>query len=557
MNLLSKKNVISFIIASSALFFALATIRIPTKILLCLFPFIFALTFGIMRGKWNLDEEKKMVALPLWGKIYLYSLDLMAIFYLLPRFQTLYPTFTEIEKEYMSFGWGSLAFVVCAIPFIHIPLRRFMEIVTPHVEDFFRRFTQLETIISVGLFVILMGIFVVSITWFHAWAQLSIDHVFNCDPTSYYDLCEVRYLSTFRHPFYFFVFWFFTPIIFALATVFWGLGILWSHSVIYSIVILQIGLWIFAGVMLRRLLLGIVKESCSYAIMLFYLTSFSMIFVFIQERLILTLFTLISFLYVRQFGKKIDSSQYTPIDYITALSAMGTTLTSAIIPLFSFWQNRKSWKDCVTKCGIFLIIGALLWWISSKPQHLAFSLSGCFKWTSITESTQFAREFQELQFLHFMESNVFTPDYQITPYEIANTAPEQVGFAYIFTGIVVSVLCLDSLIFYRKNILVQQMGIWLGLAVGLLGIIGFGTVNNEMSLFVTYFSWAILPLAVLPIYRFLGDKYHQTTAILLVFTVISFASQLQLIWRITTETDFSAQKTSVQEIQEQVMPEIS
>ncbi len=536
----------------------------------------------------------------------MYALDGAAGFYIFQIFSFMYPGLIEKEKAYSSFSYLSLIVALGALPVIHYVWRWLLILTSASIQDFFRRFTKREIVLSVGLSVVFMGILLITSAQTSVWvAPLNLDFfvsgdamnpdniccdvVFGSDCMYYTTLSEVFRVNTFRHPYYSVILFPFFPIYFLLTFLFWLLGFgAWYYSAGMAMATLQIAWWIFTGVMLRRLLLAIVNESCSYAMMIFYLTSFPMIFIFTPERLAFSVFALLMFLYIRRFSGNSDRSSLSKLDYLVAFVAGGATLPSVLFPFFSLWQNRTSVKKCTWECckfGIAWLVVAGIWntVFLPLPKDAHYSrFYECFRWMPLTQSwwepcversnslesttssqnkkavilkttSLSLREYHQVrQFLHFMEANIYTPEYRITAHGVGNAPASEIKNVSLGVGIVVSVLCVVSILLYRKNFFVQDMGIWFLFSVGILGILGFGSVSNELSLFVPYFSWAIFPLTVLPIYRFWGDKYHQTTAILLVFAVISFASQLQLIWRVTTETDFSAPQTSVEEIQEQV-----
>ncbi|MBQ3350905.1 MAG: hypothetical protein IJG38_10940 [Thermoguttaceae bacterium] len=51
---------------------------------------------------------------------------------------------------------------------------------------------------------------------------------------------------------------------------------------------------------------------------------------------------------------------------------------------------------------------------------------------------------------------------------------------------------------YKKELIIKISFLWLLISVILVGIVGFG--NSQCVLYCSYFSWAIIPLALLPFY---------------------------------------------------------
>ncbi len=548
-DLFSKENFRTLIISASAMCFAVATMDVPMIFLFGLLPIVLG-GFAWLVGK---CESSKAVALPTWWKFYLFLLDITAFYYFYNAFPRLYPSLADVGK----FSLIASVIAVGGLPFAHWATRWLIVCALPPVQNFFRRFTKMEAFLASGLFLVLVGILLFcsqkSSVWIaptnpdfyvvdDPWNQENIymNTVFGCDCRTYTSIREGCWLNIFRHPYYYYAFFPFLPILFLTAFLLWlsGFGV-WYYSVAAAWAILQIFWWILGGIMLRRLLLEVLDGACSYAVMMFYLVSFPMIFVFVPERLILTSFTLLAFLYFRKFTENRDLSRFTPWDYVTAFAATGTTLTSVLMPVFSLWQNRKTVKDFGRELTKFSIIGIMVTlFLAPYTFNLSYGLSECFKWTSATKTTQNAKEFQDKQFFQFMESNLFVPDYRITSRGIGSVGTSEIRNRFTYTGMTVCALCFLAWGMYRKIPFVQEMTVWILLAVALLGILGFGAVYNEMTLYVTYFSWAILPMTILPFYKLFGNRYSQMTVTVGVLALFSFIVQLNIIWQVTTQTNF-------------------
>ncbi|MDO4584463.1 MAG: hypothetical protein Q4D62_10210 [Planctomycetia bacterium] len=131
-----------------------------------------------------------------------------------------------------------------------------------------------------------------------------------------------------------------------------------------------------------------------------------------------------------------------------------------------------------------------------------------------------------------MEANLFHPASHWTSRKIATIPPADLPWGYSLTGMLVGVLCGISLWLYRKSWFVQTAGGWFLLAVFLLGALGFGARYNEMTLYVTYFSWAILPLAVLPLYWLFRRKPAVASVVVLGLAVFAFSQNVYFSWEI-------------------------
>lgn len=69
-------------------------------------------------------------------------------------------------------------------------------------------------------------------------------------------------------------------------------------------------------------------------------------------------------------------------------------------------------------------------------------------------------------------------------------------------GILIFVLELASFVYCRKNRMAWLCGYWILFSIGLLFVLGWGTVENGLILYVSYFNWAYLCLPVLAVKQF-------------------------------------------------------
>lgn len=74
-----------------------------------------------------------------------------------------------------------------------------------------------------------------------------------------------------------------------------------------------------------------------------------------------------------------------------------------------------------------------------------------------------------------------------------------------YVGIIILVLCFISAIVNRKNILTKIAALWSLFSVIILGVIGWGAIENGMVLYSLYFCWAYFILLV-KLVQWLADK---------------------------------------------------
>ena len=540
----------------SAFFFFFATAAIPFKWLI---PSGIAI---IMMMVWLLKKEgKKEKINNIWLRVWLVLMDLTSIFYLLGYFPFLYPSVIEMEASFLGkyFPWLSLwtispcTLLICfaSIPFVHWAMSWILYWAEPEITTFFNSFSKTETLCSILLFVILAGGLTLVSMKCSVWIapfnpdipvvndpwnpeKIQTNAILGSDCRSFTSFQNCSWLNIFRHPFYSIALFPFLPFYLILTVMLWicGYGV-WFYSAALAMAWLQIGWWVMGAVFLRRLIEKITDVFFSYAICVFYAFSFPVIFTFVPERLILTLFTLLAFVYFRQMSVRTDKSRLSAFDFTLASAAVGTTLTSVLIPLFSIWQNKESVHGFLKETVRFSLMGLIVMlFLAPSAFDLSYGISECFKWTSIpgTEKGLISNPdcHQSAQYLHFLAGNLFPPDVYAKASGLGSASAASIKPFYLWLGGLIGIMSFLGFWVFRKSEFVQTAFFWFLTALLLLGVIGFGARLNEMLLYVSYFSWAILPLCTLPVYRLLG-KYKKTASmIVLLLAFVTFGLNVSL-----------------------------
>jgi len=415
-----------------------------------------------------------------------------------------------------------------------------------------------------------------------AWnpERILTDVFFGTDTRTFYSFWNFTWLNIFRHPFYGFAWMPFIPLFLLLTLIFHfcGFGV-WFYSAGLASALLQIVWWTVTAVMLRRLVKEITDRSFSFAFMVLYALSFPALFVFFPERLILTTATLAAFVYFRYsrqlepgsatplatvsatvsatdsatvsatdltadsaaISTTVSAARLTPADSVWAFAAIGTTLTSALIPVWALWQCRRSFRGFLQEVSRFAVLCTIVFvLLGSCLLDLHYGITQCFRWTPHTSEvqtqpdvqTQTADYAQGSQYLHFLHANIFTPNAEITQDRCDSVSPKEISSRVLYTGGAIGILGLLSGIMYRKSQFVQTAFLWSLTAFILLCVLGFGARFNEMVLYVSYFSWAILPLAVLPFYRLLGNRWNQAALLLFGMAALTFGMNAALFCEI-------------------------
>ena len=509
-------------------------------------------------------ERKMNIGLRAW----LGLMDLTSIFYLSGFFPSLYPS--VIEKEASFWGnhvpWFSswpispctLFICFASIPFVHWAMGWILYWAEPEIKAFFGRFSKTEAACSILLFVTLACGIALGSKETSVWIApldptaekneesfigiapwnpegLRTDVIISSDCRSFTSFRYSCYLNIFRHPFYSIALFPFLPFFLILTGVLWlcGFGV-WFYSGALAMAWLQIGWWVLGAVFLRRLVEKVTDVFFSYAIWAFYAFSFPAIFTFVPERLTLTLFTLLAFIYFRQMSARSEKSRLSAFDFALASAAVGTTLTSALIPVFSIWQNKESVPGFLKETVRFSLMGIVLtFFLAPSTFDLSYGISECFKWTSIPGTEKDLRSsncnsHQCAQFLNFLAGNLFPPDVYADANGLHPVTSASIKPFYLWLGGLIGVLSFLGFRAFRKSEFVQVAFVWFLTSVFLLGILGFGSRLNEMLLYVSYFSWAILPLSLLPAYRLFGTHKKLASVTVLLLAVVSFGLNVSI-----------------------------
>lgn len=310
-----------------------------------------------------------------------------------------------------------------------------------------------------------------------------------------------------------------------------------SYSMGIGLAIVQIILWVWTGLMIRRLLERLTNIQFSFSVAALYLCSFPMFFVIVTDRQILSTFTLVAFVYYRYANRDLKSSgDFVPVDYLWSLAAIGTTLTSVLASGFELLKSNRSFGLFLRDSFQYGVI-CLLTFLLLAPQH-ALNLAGvreCFQWTHLNSETP-KETYRVRQYLHFVESNVFFPASQISKEEISAKSPTEVPVSYLLTGCILFALAVTGGVLYRKEPVVQMMSVWVLLSLILLLGLGYGARFNEMQLLIPYFSWAFVPLIMLPFHYFLKNYGNLVAIGILLCALFTLAQNLYYVAELTRVT---------------------
>ncbi|MDO4582557.1 MAG: hypothetical protein Q4D62_00500 [Planctomycetia bacterium] len=351
---------------------------------------------------------------------------------------------------------------------------------------------------------------------------------------------HVFFWSDARHPLFAQIEMLFRPLYYLITVSFYflsGCRYSWLSTLWGSYSLIQIILGGLILIMVKRMVQYFLGKELAIAVFFLLASSFSwIVFVLIPEKLVLTTFTLVVYSYfyitvvLRPYFPGVRGKSMKWTEHLLGIAAVGTTVLSGVVVLGAmfvrpyrsireFFQINFSWAYLLV--GFYIATTTLV----SPEAHTGIEI--CVSWWDVGRNT--------LQFLHFAESCIFFPSYEIFSevIEVKETSIAAVPAGYLWTGGVILALCCVGFAAYWRNRFVLVAFLWLLLGYGIMGICGWGGVLNEMSLYCPYYSWAVVPLAVGGLRKCLGNEYHQTTLLVLVCAGVALVMNLHTIYTVT------------------------
>lgn len=268
--------------------------------------------------------------------------------------------------------------------------------------------------------------------------------------------------------------------------------------------VMQLGLFLTAMVLLSRMMelhgaekalfLGLL--TASYPVLIFALTA---------EQYLFAVSYLILLLYLRK--EPVNQS-------VAYIAATGSLLTSGIwFPLVTWDRDfRKFVKKTLLLCGAFfavMILSGRLTTFLDIPSYIegyAYYAGG---------DVPLLRKL--MQYVNFAGACVAAP-----PSGVDFTTYRHVSWQMLpvtgwsSRGIVVILMTLGGIILSWKSRFTKLSAVWLGFSFLLLGLVGWGTIDNGLMLYSLYFGWAFVAMIFQFISRLLERVRPVKLAVLLV-----------------------------------------
>lgn len=323
------------------------------------------------------------------------------------------------------------------------------------------------------------------------------DNFFNAD--NFYFFNDPRYIpaaDAFRHPAFAFCISFFMPVITCLGIIIHYLFTSYMYSFAIGVALVQIPLYLISGILIKRIYNLVANYQFANLILFIYTCSFPVVFVLLPERLIISLFFLVASLY-----SIIGMSDDVKSCLLSLLAVFSTSLSIAPIFLAKF-LNKRFRLLFILSISFAILVIQRNFLLNNKVQ----GITQAFYFTSFKTPVQ-----NLLKFNQFLCSSYIPPNWTS---EIKTIEYEDKGIEKQFSsiwinqdkrtvcetiiGITTLILCIFSICFSFSTRIIQISCLWLFLFILIVGIFGFGHDCNV--LYCSYFSWAVVPLSLLPFY---------------------------------------------------------
>ena len=246
--------------------------------------------------------------------------------------------------------------------------------------------------------------------------------------------------------------------------------------------ILETLLFLVAAVLVARML-GLVGYRKALFLGLLCVSYPVLIFSLTAEQYLFAVFYLVLMLYLQD--EKIGGS----LGYIAATGSMLTT--GIFFPLIT-WDKRFSQfvKNTLKLCGAFfavMILSGQLTAFLDIPSYI----EGYGYYTGVDVSPLS----KLMQYVNFVGSTLLAPashvdfeSYNHVSWQMLPVTSWRIG------GFVVLAFSIAGVIVRRRERFARICGVWMGFSLVLLGIVGWGTIDNGLMLYTLYFGWAFLAM---------------------------------------------------------------
>ena len=257
----------------------------------------------------------------------------------------------------------------------------------------------------------------------------------------------------------------------------------WKYSYVTLLQIIQVLLLLMAVILIAMQLeingiekaLFYVMISFSYPVLIFSLT---------VEQYLMAIFWLILLVHFRKER---------PAGDLFYIAATGSLLTTGVLfPLVTWDRKIKNFAfNTIKLCGAFFAVTILcgrLTTLLELPESL--SLYSHYSGADVNAISKL------MQFVNFSGATLFAPASQFDDF----TYQYHVSFQMVpvttwrISGLLALAAAIAGVILGRKKYFSKVCGAWILFSFILLGIIGWGTIDNGLFLYALYFGWAYIAM---------------------------------------------------------------
>lgn len=252
----------------------------------------------------------------------------------------------------------------------------------------------------------------------------------------------------------------------------------------YFLMLLQFILLQIIYILITRMLMLIGKKRLVFLIVANCMFS-NLLFSIMIEQYVIEMFWLISFVYC--YVVKSQKSE------LLLLASGGSLLTSFVFaPLLAGFTNLKALlvrMIVLAKNFVILVIisGQVGYFLNCINQILVF-----LNWSGLSKTNESTNTL--LQYLCFVKSCFFAPATAIGLHNIYPLYWLKQVTSIDWLGVLLFVMAVIGFIFSYKKRISKISIFWVFFSIVLLGIMGWGAAENELTLYILYFGWSFLIL---------------------------------------------------------------
>ncbi len=248
----------------------------------------------------------------------------------------------------------------------------------------------------------------------------------------------------------------------------------------------QIILMMFSNFILAKLLRLTGIKRISFVVLLSSTYSY-LLFSIMMEQYIIAYFYLILCIYVHYADKKIDA-------FLLYASA-GTLLTSSIVIPIVLWKKHCGDYISWLKALVRYITGFLVLMLGFGRFDVIYHLLDRIVYFTAFSGQKVSMVNKILQYFEFIRSIFITPINEIL---ISSNGDITWGLSQIdsidIIGISILTLAIVSFVLNRKKNNAKIFMAWVVFSVFILIVMGWGTYENGLTLYILYFGWAFISL---------------------------------------------------------------